>query len=159
MFVFSSLFVLSKFNNFVCISLFELILPMFATRKPRRTSSPFKVILTEEKDIICFYGQRNKILAAKLQMFSDFAIEIRRFCSIKREICRIKRRIEVFRVCLELRFFGFFRCLYPCFFAVFSPRKIDFLICSKKSVFFGEKFGVLLGQNGVLFYQKGVSRK
>ena len=85
MFVFSSLFVLSKFNNFVCISLFELILPMFATRKPRRTSSPFKVILTEEKDIICFHCRKNKILAAKLQMFFDFAIEIRNFCSVKRE--------------------------------------------------------------------------
>ena len=59
--------------------MFELILPMFAARKPRRTSSPFKVILTEEKDIICFHGQRNKILAAKLQMFFDFAIEIRSF--------------------------------------------------------------------------------
>ena len=34
------------------------------------------------------------------------------FCSIKRKICRIKRRIEVFRVCLELRFFGFFRCFF-----------------------------------------------
>ena len=112
---------------------------MFATRKPRRTSSPFKVILTEEKDIICFHGQRNKILAAKLQMFSDFAIVIRNFCSVKRKICRIKRRIEVFRVCLELRFFGFFRCFYPCFFAVFSPRKIDFLICSKKSAFCSDK--------------------
>ena len=48
---------------------------MFATRKPRRTSSPFKVILTEEKDIICFHCRKNKILAAKLQMFSDFAIK------------------------------------------------------------------------------------
>ena len=85
MFVFSSLFILSKFNNLVCISLFELILPMFATRKPRRTSSPFKVILTEEKDIICFHCRKNKILAAKLQMFFDFAIEFRRFCSVKRE--------------------------------------------------------------------------
>ena len=52
---------------------------MFATRKPRRTSSPFKVILTEEKDIICFHRRKNKILAAKLQIFFDFAIEIRRF--------------------------------------------------------------------------------
>ena len=59
--------------------MFELILPMFATRKPRRTSSPFKVILAEEKDIICFHCRKNKILAAKLQMFSDFAIKIRRF--------------------------------------------------------------------------------
>ena len=67
------------------VSLFELILPMFATRKPRRTSSPFKVILTEEKDIICFHRRKNKILAAKLQMFFDFAIDFRRFCSVKRE--------------------------------------------------------------------------
>ncbi|MDY5922246.1 MAG: hypothetical protein SPJ54_07850, partial [Candidatus Onthomorpha sp.] len=52
---------------------------MFATRKPRRTSSPFKVILAEEKDIICFHCRKNKILAAKLQMFFDFAIQIRRF--------------------------------------------------------------------------------
>ena len=64
--------------------MFELILPMFAARKPRRTSSPFKVILTEEKDIICFHGQRNKILAAKLQMFFDFAIQIRSFARTKR---------------------------------------------------------------------------
>ena len=68
------------------VSLFELILPMFATREPRRTSSPFKVILTEEKDIICFHCRKNKILAAKLQMFSDFAIDIRRFCSIRLQI-------------------------------------------------------------------------
>ena len=81
------------------VSLFELILPMFATREPRRTSSPFKVILTEEKDIICFHCRKNKILAAKLQMFFDFAIDFRRFCSVKREICRIKRQVEVFKVC------------------------------------------------------------
>ena len=60
------------FKNHFIVSSFELILPMFAVRKPRRTSSPFKVILAEEKDIICFHCLKNKILAAKLQMFFRF---------------------------------------------------------------------------------------
>ena len=72
-------------------------------------------------------------------MFFDFAIEIRDFCSVKWKICRIKRRIEVFRVCLKLVFSDFFAVFTLVFFAVFSPRKIDFLICSKKSAFCSDK--------------------
>ena len=121
------------------VSLFELILPMFATRKPRRTSSPFKVILTEEKDIICFHCRKNKILAAKLQMFFDFAIEFRNFCSVKQENLSGKTPNRGFQSLFGVTFFGFFRCFYPCFFAVFSPRKIDFLICSKKTPFYFTK--------------------
>ena len=38
-----------------------------------------------------------------------------------------------------LFFFGFFRCFYPCFFAVFCTQKIDFLIRSKKNAVFSPK--------------------
>ena len=64
-------------------------------------------------------------------MFSDFAIEIRRFCSIKREICRIKRRIEVFRVCLELRFSDFFAVFTLVFLLFFHLEKSTFLYARK----------------------------
>ena len=111
-----------------------------------------KLFLQREKYNLFSLPKKIKFSQQSYKCFPILQYKFGVFVRLSGKICRIKRQVEVFKVCFGgtlFRIFSLFSPLFFCCFFTSKNRLFDML----------EKIGVLLGQNGVLFYQKGVSRK